>query len=95
MALKNQHRSPATIISKKNRETSKSPKKKTDLMQTGLGNRKVKLTLKELHAKRPPGYKKFQAAVGWRNLDEETALNLWEDIFKPLSSFEMLGIDCE
>ena len=55
----------------------------------------MKLTLKELQMKRPPGYKRFQATVDWRIVDEETVLQLWLDNFKPLSSFEILGIACE
>ena len=48
-----------------------------------------KLTLEELMKLSPPGYKEFEAAVGSRDLDEETALQLWEDIFKSLDIFEM------
>ena len=51
-----------------------------------------KWTLEELKKKSPPGYKKFEAALGSQDLDEKTALQLWEDIFKPLSSFELLKI---
>ena len=40
----------------------------------------------------PPGYKEFEAAVGSKDLDEETALQLWEDIFKSLDIFEMSKI---
>ena len=46
-----------------------------------------KLTLEELRTRRPaPGFKEFEAALGSQNLDEEVALQLWEDIFKPLRS---------
>ena len=51
-----------------------------------------KLTLEELKKLSPPGYKEFEAAVGSRDLDEETALQLWEDIFKSLDIFEMSKI---
>ena len=44
------------------------------------------LTLEELRTRRPPGFKEFEAALGSQNLDEEVALQLWEDIFKPLRS---------
>ena len=47
-----------------------------------------KLTLEELKKLSPLGYKEFEAAVGSRDLDEETALQLWEDIFKSLDIFE-------
>ena len=53
---------------------------------------KKKLTLEELKKKSPPGYAEFEAAIGSKGLDEETALMLWEDIFKPLNSFELLQI---
>ena len=51
-----------------------------------------KVTLEELKSTSPPGYKRFEAAIGSQDLDEETALLLWEDIFKPLCSFELLKI---
>ena len=51
-----------------------------------------KLTLEELKKLSPPGYKEFEAAVGSRDLDEETALQLWKDIFKSLDIFEMSKI---
>ena len=51
-----------------------------------------KLTLEELKKLSPPGYKEFEAAAGSRDLDEETALQLWEDIFKSLHIFEMSKI---
>ena len=51
-----------------------------------------KLTLEELKKLSPPGCKEFEAAVGSKDVDEETALQLWEDIFKPLDIFELLNI---
>ena len=53
---------------------------------------KKRLSLKELQMQSPPGFKEFDAKVEWRAMDEEVALKLWEDIFKPLCSFELLGI---
>ena len=50
---------------------------------------KKKLTLEELKKLSPPGYKEFEAAVGSKDLDEETALQLWEDIFKSLDIFDI------
>ena len=41
------------------------------------------LILEELRKKSPPGFKQFEAAIGSKGLDAETALQLWEDIFKP------------
>lgn len=55
---------------------------------------KKKLSLAELKKISPPGFQEFEAAITWQELDEETALLLWEDIFKPLSShFESLQDD--
>lgn len=51
-----------------------------------------KLTLEELKMLFPPGYKEFEVAVGSKDLDEETALQLWEDIFKSLDIFEISKI---
>ena len=56
------------------------------------GSTKKRRSLKELQRQSPPGFKEFDAKVEWRVLDEEVALQLWEDIFKPLCSFELLGI---
>ena len=41
------------------------------------------LILEELRKKSPPGFKHFEAGIGSKGLDAETALQLWEDIFKP------------
>ena len=46
---------------------------------------KKKLSLAELKKISPPGFQEFEAAIAWQKLDEETALLLWEDIFKPLA----------
>ena len=55
---------------------------------------KKKLSLEELKKTSPPGFQGFEAAFASKKLDEETALLLWEDIFKPLSShFESLRDD--
>ena len=53
----------------------------------------TKLTLKDLKKARPPGFWKFETSLGSVNLDEELALQLWEDIFKPLYTFDFLKID--
>ena len=55
-----------------------------------------KLSLEELKKMSPPGYQEFEAAVALNELNEDIALLLWEDIFKPLSShFESLKGDSE
>lgn len=46
-----------------------------------------KKTLKELQIESPPGSKKFELEVKWQTIDEEIALQLWEDVFKPLYTF--------
>ena len=43
---------------------------------------KLRFILEELKRKQPPGYEEFEAAVESKGMDEETALQLWEDIFK-------------
>ena len=44
-------------------------------------------TLRELQIESPPGFKKFELEVNWQTIDEEIALQLWEDVFKPLYTF--------
>ena len=46
-----------------------------------------KKTLQELHMDPPPGFRKFESEVDWQNMDEDIALQLWEDVFKPLHTF--------
>ena len=45
---------------------------------------KQKLSLEELKKKAPPGYKQFEAALRSLDVDQETALELWEDLFSKL-----------
>ena len=45
---------------------------------------KQKLRVEELKKKAPPGYKQFEAALRSLDVDEETALELWEDLFSKL-----------
>ena len=83
------------IVVKEDEREENSPKEETFSQQSAHGDEngaKKNLTLEELKRMSPPGYQKFEAAVGSKGLDEETALQLWEDIFKPLSSFELLKI---
>ena len=48
---------------------------------------KSRKRLEELHMDPPPGFRKFESEVGWQTIDEEIALQLWEDVFKPLYTF--------
>ena len=48
---------------------------------------KKKKTLQELHMDPPSGFRKFESEVDWQNMDEDIALQLWEDVFKPLYTF--------
>ena len=51
------------------------------------GSVRKRKTLQELHMEPPPGFRKFEAEVDWKTIDEEIALQLWEDVFKPLYTF--------
>lgn len=53
-----------------------------------------KETLMKLRKRRPSGFKEFEIALGSQDLEEEVALQLWEDIFKPLRSSFQGGKDC-
>ena len=53
-----------------------------------------KETLMELRKRRLSGFKEFEIALGSQDLEEEVALQLWEDIFKPLRSSFQGGKDC-
>lgn len=66
--------------------------KKTDQGHNGERG-ETELTLKDLKKARPPGFRKFETSLGSVNLDEQLALQLWEDIFKPLYTFDFLKID--
>ena len=48
---------------------------------------KEKKRLQELHMAPPPGFRKFESEVDWRTIDADIALQLWEDVFKPLYTF--------
>ena len=50
------------------------------------------MRLEELKKKAPHGYKKFEAALRSLDVDEETALQMWEDLFSKLWSVEILYI---
>jgi len=84
-------------VTKEKISASKLSNETPHLTPNGLENKKErkKLTLTQLQEKSPPGYKQFEASLGLEELDEELALKLWQDIFKPLSSFEMLDIGSE
>jgi len=70
-------------ITKKRRP---KPGKETDQLGKEEPNMK-KNTLQELHMEPPPGFRKFESEVDWQNMDEDIALQLWEDVFKPLYTF--------
>lgn len=53
---------------------------------------KRRKTMKELQQECSLEFKEFESAVDWKSLDEDTALDLWEDIFKPLKSFNFADI---
>ena len=46
-----------------------------------------KKTMRELQKECPPGFAKFELEVQWQTMDEDIALQLWEDVFKPLYTF--------
>lgn len=48
---------------------------------------KAKKRLKELQVESPPGFRKFESEVEWQRIDAEIALQLWEDVFKPMYTF--------
>ena len=78
-------------ILKKRRSTELS--KEDDQLKTSLnfqGKEEPKMkkkSLQELHMDPPPGFRKFEAEVDWQNMDHDIALQLWEDVFKPLYTF--------
>ena len=43
--------------------------------------------LQELQKEGPPGFRKFELEVKWQTIDEDIALQLWEDVYKPLYTF--------
>ena len=45
-------------------------------------------TLQELQEEGPPGFRKFELEVKWQTIDEDIALQLWEDVYKPLYTFD-------
>ena len=46
-----------------------------------------RLTLQELHNNPPLGFRKFESEMDWQNMDEEIALQMWEDVYKPTYTF--------
>ena len=65
----------------------------TEKVHQGNCQFQKKMTLADLKQKNPPGFKKFQETVDSQMLNEEVALKLWEDIFKPLYTFDLLQTD--
>ena len=60
-----------------------------DIRRSEEGSVKRRKCLQELHMDPPPGFRKFEAEVPWETIDEEIALQLWEDVFKPLYTFRI------
>ena len=48
---------------------------------------KKRLTLQELHKNPPLGFRKFESEMDWQTMDEEIALQLWEEVYKPIYTF--------
>lgn len=44
-------------------------------------------TLQELQKEGPPGFRKFELEIKWQTIDEDIALQLWEEVYKPLYTF--------
>ena len=44
--------------------------------------------LQELQKEGPPGFRKFELEVKWQTIDEDIALQRWEDVYKPLYTFD-------
>ena len=55
--------------------------------QSGAEVTQKRKTLQELQKECPPGFRKFELEVKWQTIDEDIALQLWEDVFKPLYTF--------
>lgn len=60
-----------------------------DIRRSVEGPVKKRKSLQELHMNPPPGFRKFEAEVPWQTIDEKIALQLWEDVFKPLYTFRI------
>ena len=70
----------------------KSPLKmaKKKIEKPGEGSEEAQMkkrTLQELHEDPPPAFRKFESEVDWQNMDHDIALQLWEDVYKPLYTF--------
>ena len=44
-------------------------------------------TLQELHNNPPLGFRKFESEMNWQTMDEEIALQFWENVYKPTYTF--------
>lgn len=85
-STKKRFKSRGFKITKKRRS---QPSKERDHLnsQSNEEPKTKKLSLHELHLNPPPGFRKFESEVDWRDIDEDIAFQLWEDIFKPLYTF--------
>ena len=73
-------------MTKKRKEKSGEGGHRLNFKGSEEGNMKKK-SLWELHMNPPPAFRKFESEVDWQNMDEDIALQLWEDVFKPLYTF--------
>lgn len=59
-----------------------------DNSQSGADVTLKRKTLQELQKEGPPGFRKFELEVKWQTIDEDIALQLWEEVYKPLYTFD-------
>ena len=59
-----------------------------DSSQSGVEVTLKRKTLQELQKEGPPGFRKFELEVKWQTIDEDIALQLWEEVYKPLYTFD-------
>lgn len=68
--------------------SSLEEKADVDINRSSLqGSVKKRKTLEELHLNPPLGFRKFESEVDWQTIDKGIALQLWEDVYKPLYTF--------
>lgn len=58
-----------------------------NILRNADGSVKRRKSLKELQIESPLGFQKFESEVPWQTIDEDIAMQLWEDVFKPLYTF--------
>ncbi|KAL9964466.1 hypothetical protein ACROYT_G028112 [Oculina patagonica] len=77
-----------------NRQIRADHRTTVDNAQSSGEVRLKRKTLKELQKECPPGFRKFELEVGLESIDEDIALQLWEDVFKPLYTFRVRSPEC-